>query len=112
MAYWEAKSTHSKGKRKVSKRGKKIAHKTNRAPHQHKSKHISTRRDRNYSPEYRVKEKYTPLFYSGDYQPCTDQQEETQENYECFITRELALRMQIELEAQADVVSKLAQINL
>ena len=109
----DSKSVHSKGKRKEHKLAKKISRKHNHHRKEHpKTNNATTRRKRNYSPEYNNKAEFTPLFYSGDYKPNTDTQEETNENYECFISVELARRMQIEMQAEDEVLNKLAHFNI
>ena len=86
MAHTESKSTYSKGKRKDHKLGKKIARRTHRQPNNYKNK-VARRPNRNYSPAYQHMRSFSPLYYSGDYKPNTENQEETQENYDCFITQ-------------------------
>ena len=82
MGYGDTKSINSKGKRKDHRLGKKITRKNNHYKKEHsKQKNIQSRRKRNYSPEYNHKSQFTPLFYSGEYKPSTETQEETHENY-------------------------------
>ena len=52
-------------------------------------------RKHNYSPEYK-REKHIPLYHSDDYKPSISEQDETEENYRCFITRDLVEQMREE----------------
>lgn len=112
MGYEEQLSTHSKSK-KPTKHGKKIVKKViPKVPAGSREQKQHRRRRRNFSPEYR-RQKTTPLYHSDEYKPCFSEQDETNENYACFITKNMVQEMyEEEINSQKDVISKLANINL
>lgn len=112
MPHHETRSSQSRPRRpRQFKAGKRIARKGSYYRGQHYRNRVARKHKQVYSPEYQQKP-VDRLCYSEEHKPKVDIQEETQENYDCFVSKEIAMRLKQQSDQSDDIIQKISQINL